>query len=104
MKSQKLKQLRLLSNHLHYYNGMAPFPPFDTEYVKDVDNLIKTMEENKEINYDEDPVWACRFCKKLRIEVDELGNDVCMHCGSVNETKEFKDIYEYLKFKNEQDS
>lgn len=104
MKSQKLKQLRLLSNHLHYYNSMAPFPPFDTDYVKDIDKLIKTMESNSKIDYDEDPVWACKYCKKLRIEVDEYDNDVCMHCGSVNDTIEFKDIYEYLKFKNEQDS
>ena len=100
MKNKKLKQLKLLSKHIHYYNNMAPFPPFDTEYVKDVDNLIKTMEDNKKINYDDDPVWACRFCKNLKIEIDELNNNVCMHCGSVNETTEFKDIYEYLKFKN----
>ena len=82
---------------------MAPFPPFDTEYVKKVDKLIKIMEDNKRIE-DNDPVFACRYCKTLHIEVDELNNDVCMHCGSVNELKEFDNIYEYLKFKNEQNS
>ena len=99
MKSQKLKQLRLLSSHLHYYNNMAPFPVFDTDYISTVDKLIKEMENNK-INYDDDPVWACKYCKKLYIEVDELGNDICMHCGSVNELKEFDNIYKYLEFKN----
>jgi CTP:phosphocholine cytidylyltransferase-like protein len=80
---------------------MAPFPPFDTDYVKDVDNLIKKMEDNKEINYDDEPVVACRYCKSLHIVSDELENNVCFKCGSVNELEEFKDINEYLKFKNE---
>jgi CTP:phosphocholine cytidylyltransferase-like protein len=80
---------------------MAPFPVFDTDYVKDVDNLIKTMEDNKEINYDDEPVVACRYCKSLHIVSDELENNVCFKCGSVNELEEFKNINEYLKFKNE---
>lgn len=82
---------------------MTPFPVFDTDYVKDVDNYIKMIEDNK-TNYDEEPVVACRFCKNLHIEFDELDNDVCMRCGATNELITFKNIYEYLKFKNEQNT
>ena len=101
MKSKKLRQLRLLSNHLHYYNKLAPFPVYDTEYVKDVDNLIKIMENNRKIDYDDEPVVACKYCKSLHIETDEYKNDVCFKCGATNELQEFKNIDEYLKFKRE---
>ncbi len=102
MKSKRvLKQLRELSNHLHYYNGMAPFPPYDTDYVKDVDRLIKKIMEDKRKDYDNEPVVACRYCKSLHIQTDENMNDVCFKCGATNELQEFKNIDEYLKFKNE---
>jgi hypothetical protein len=82
---------------------MAPFPVYDTDYVKDVDNLIKIMEENKDTNYDSEPVWACRHCKTLVVpncfDIDDLGNESCLRCGSINEIEEFENINEYLKFK-----
>lgn len=80
---------------------MAPFPPYDTDYVKDVDKLIKKMEDNKKIDYDGEPVVACKYCKSLHIMSDELENNICFKCGSINELEEFKNINEYLKFKNE---
>jgi len=101
MKSKKiLRQLREQSSRLHYYNGMAPFPPYDTDYVKDVDKLINKIMEDKKHDYDEDPVYSCKYCKNIHIVTDELDNDICMNCGSTNEIVEYKDIYEYLKLKN----
>lgn len=106
MKSEiTLKELRKLSKHLHYYNSMAPFPPYDTDYVKDVDNKIKQIMENNKKDYDEESVVACKYCKSLHIETDELNNDVCMKCGSINELQSFKNIYEYKDFlKNGKDT
>ncbi len=54
--------------------------------------------EQKE--YDNVPVVACKYCKSLHIITDELNNDICFRCGSVNELTEFKTINDYLKFKN----
>jgi len=59
-----------------------------------------TMEE-KEKDYDQEPVVACKYCKSLHIVSDELDNNICMRCGSVNELTDFENIDEYLKFKNE---
>jgi len=93
-----LKELRKLYKHLTYYNWLAPFPVYDTDYVKDVDNKIKEIMENNKKDYDEESVVACKYCKSLHIETDELENDVCMKCGSVNELISFKNIYEYKDF------
>lgn len=82
---------------------MAPFNVFDSEYVKDVDNYIKMIEDNKK-DYDSEPVVACKYCKNLHIVTDEDVNNICMRCGSVNDIVEFENIYEYLKFKNAKDS
>jgi len=79
---------------------MAPFPVYDTDYVKDVDKYIKMIEESRKKDYDDEPVVACRYCKSLHIVYDELDNNVCFKCGSTNELEEFKNINEYLKFKN----
>lgn len=95
-----LKELTNLLNHLKYYNKLAPFPVYDTGYVKDVNNKIMEIKNNKNKDYDEEAVVACKYCKSLHIEYDELENDVCMKCGSVNELKEFKNIYEYKKYIN----
>jgi CTP:phosphocholine cytidylyltransferase-like protein len=100
MKRKKLKELKFLAKHLHYYNGLAPFPVYDTEYVDDVDNLIKEMDENKKVDYDKEPVVACKYCKSLHIVSDELENNICFKCGAVNELEEFENINGYLKFKN----
>jgi CTP:phosphocholine cytidylyltransferase-like protein len=76
---------------------MAPFPVYDTEYVEDVENKIKEIEMNKE-DYDKLPVVACKYCKSLHIVTDELDNNVCFRCGSVNEFQEFENIYKYEEF------
>ena len=99
-----LTELKNLLAHMEYYNRMAPFPPYDTDYVKDIKKRINKMEENNKINYDDEPVVACKFCKSLHIEIDDVENNVCMKCGSINELVEFENIDEYLKFKNDKDS
>jgi len=77
---------------------MAPFPVYDTEYVEEVKNIIMKLENENKINYNEEPVVACKYCKSLHIVIDEVDNNICMRCGSVNELKEFKNIHEYKNF------
>jgi len=79
---------------------MAPFPVYDTGYVNDVIQTIKNMKVAN-TNYDELPVAACKYCNTLWIENDEVENDVCMRCGTVNEIIIYKDIEEYLKSKKD---
>ena len=98
MNQTTLEYLKKLLAHLEYYNLMAPFPVFDTEYVEYVKILIMDLENEKRINYDEQPVVACKYCNHLHIVFDEHDNDICMRCGSVNELREFKNINEYNTF------
>jgi hypothetical protein len=99
MRSKKvIKHLEKLLDHLRYYNIMAPFPVYDTEYVEDVDKAIKKMKEDKTKDYDSEGVVACRHCKSLHIVTDDIDNNICMRCGSVNELQEFSDIYKYNEF------
>jgi hypothetical protein len=101
MKNRKIKkELELLLSHLLYYNYLAPFPVFDTEYVKDVKYKLNKVMKDKDKDYDQEPVVACRFCKSLHIVSDEIDNNICMRCGAVNELQEFTNINEYLKFKH----
>jgi hypothetical protein len=93
-----LRVYRKFLNHMRYYNKMAPFPVFDTEYVNEVENKINEIMNESVKDYDREPVVACRHCKSLHIVFDELDNNVCMRCGSVNELKEFKDIYEFKEW------
>jgi uncharacterized paraquat-inducible protein A len=89
---------------MKYYNSMAPFPVFDTSYVNDVENKLIEIMSDKTKEYDEESVVACRHCKSLHIVMDNVENNVCMRCGSINELKEFENIYEYkywLKNKDE---
>lgn len=92
-----LKHLRQLYSHMSYYNRMAPFPPYDTEYVKDIENKIKEIKMNKE-DYDELPVEACKYCDHLDIRKDDLDNAHCIKCNSINDLREFKNIQEYLNY------
>jgi hypothetical protein len=92
-----LRRLKKSLEHVEYYNKMAPFPVYDTEYVEDIKKRIMELENSKE-DYDALPVEACRFCKDLNIIVDEVDNTICKRCGSVNEIQTFKNIYEYLDF------
>jgi len=100
MNQKIIVYLKKLLEHLQYYNKLAPFPVYDTDYVNDVKNRIMELENEKEINYDNEPVVACKYCKSLHIVTDEVDNDICMRCGSVNELKEFKNIHEYKEFLN----
>jgi len=77
---------------------MAPFPVYDTEYVEEVKNIIMKLENENKIDYNDEPVVACKYCKSLHIVIDEVDNNICMRCGSVNELKEFKNIHEYKNF------
>jgi rRNA maturation endonuclease Nob1 len=96
-KNIKLKILKDELKHIQHYNSLAPFPVFDTEYVEAVNNTIKNMKDKK-VDYDDEPVVACKHCKKLYIVVDDVDNDICMRCGSVNETRKFENIKEYIKY------
>ena len=40
-----LQYLREHLDHLLYYNKMAPFPVYDTEYVEEVKNIIMNLLE-----------------------------------------------------------
>lgn len=100
MNQLTIKELKKLLEHLQYYNKMAPFPVYDTDYVNDVKNRIMKLENETQTNYDNEPVVACKYCKSLHIVTDEVDNDICMRCGSVNELKEFKNIHEYKEFLN----
>ena len=93
-----LQYLREHLDHLLYYNKMAPFPVYDTEYVEEVKNTIMKLENENKIDYNDAPVVACKYCKSLHIVIDEVDNNICMRCGSVNELKEFKNIHEYKNF------
>ena len=73
---------------------MAPFPVYDTDYVKDVKKELDKMEDNI-IDYDDLPVVACRYCDNLYIESDAIENDVCMRCGAINEITIFENIFKY---------
>lgn len=104
MKENKLTVLYLnkLLDHLKYHNKMAPFPVYDTDYVKDVENRLNSVKMSKE-DYDELPVEACKYCKSLHIVSDEVDNNICMRCGSVNELIEFKNVYDYQKYLNKEE-
>ena len=100
MNQLTIKELKKLLEHLQYYNKLAPFPIYCTDYVNDVKNRIMELENETKTNYDNEPVVACKYCKSLHIITDEVDNDICMRCGSVNELKEFKNIHEYKEFLN----
>lgn len=101
MKQIKLKLLKHLWEYLSYYNKMAPFPVYDTDYVKEVRNTIMEMEKENNIDYDAMPVAACTYCKSLHIKVDDIDNDICMRCGSVNEITMYNNIKHYLETKDD---
>ena len=93
-----LQYLREHLDHLLYYNKMAPFNIYDSEYVEEVKNTIMKLENENKIDYNDEPVVACKYCKSLHIVIDEVDNNICMRRGSVNELKEFKNIHEYKNF------
>ena len=52
------------------------------------------MANNK---YNEEPVIACKGCKSLYLVEDEYNNTICMRCGTMNDTIEYKHIDDYNK-------
>lgn len=99
---KKIQHLKEETLRLEYYNKMSPFPIYDTEYVQKLKEQLESMVD-EDHDYDEDPVYACNYCKNLNVQYDDNHNEICMRCGSTNSTTEFKNIYEYLKFKNIKD-
>lgn len=96
-----LKYLTELLSHMEYYNKMAPFPVYDTDDIKEIKLIIMKIEKDENVNYDDEPVWACKYCMSLVVpncyDIDEDNNERCLRCGSMNETVEYKTIYEYKK-------
>lgn len=99
MKNLKLDYLEKEYKHIKYYNSLAPFPIYDTDYVNSVKNELdkEVKRMNEEFDYDKLPVYACKHCKHLNIEIDDDYNEICMRCGSINEVDEYENIYEYKK-------
>jgi phage FluMu protein Com len=91
--NKKIKYLKDLLSFLEYHNRMAPFPMYDTEYVSTIRKQLEKMDEK--INYDSLPTVACRHCNSLGLFVDDVDNDICMRCGSINEITIFPDYYSY---------
>jgi len=100
MSKEILKQLNKLYKHVEYYNKMAPFPPFCTEWQQNIRDKINEIKMEKK-DYDKEPVFACKHCGTLVVpnqyEVDDDGNEICQRCNSINDVKEYKDIFEYNK-------
>ena len=98
MENLKIKYLEKELKHIKYYNSMAPFPIYDTEYVESVENELNKMKNNK---YDELPVEACGSCGSLHIKSDSMElHNVCMRCGSVNDLIEYDTIEDYMDSKH----
>ena len=100
MSKEILKQLNKLYKHVEYYNKMAPFPPFCTEWQQNIRDKINEIKMEKK-DYDKEPVFACKHCGTLVVpnqyEVDDDGNEICQRCNCINDVKEYKDIFEYNK-------
>ena len=100
MSKQILKQLNKLYKHVEYVNKMHVFPFYDTEWVQNIKDKINEIMDNKK-DYDKEPVFACKHCGTLVVpnqyEIDDDGNEICQRCNSVNEVKEYSNIFEYNK-------
>ena len=101
MSKEILKQLNKLYKHVEYVNKMHVFPFYDTEWVGDIKNYINKIKMNKDNDYDKEPVFACKHCGTLVVpnqyEVDDDGNEICQRCNSINDVKEYSNIFEYNK-------
>ena len=101
MSKEILKQLNKLYKHVEYWNKMGPFPRYDTEWQSDIKNYINKIKMNKDNDYDKEPVFACKHCGTLVVpnqyEVDDDGNEICQRCNSINDVKEYSNIFEYNK-------
>lgn len=100
MKKELLKHLNSMYKYVEYWNKMGPFPRYDTEWQIDIKNYINEIKMEKK-DYDKEPVFACKHCGTLVVpnqyEVDDDGNEICQRCNSINDVKEYKNIFEYNK-------
>lgn len=101
MKNRTLTYFRNRLELMEHANYYSPFPLYCTEYVKEVKGMIEQMENNKK-DYDNIPVVACKYCNSLYIINDDLENDICGNCHSMNEIIIFDNIDEYLEYKDEE--
>lgn len=97
MKNKLLKQYKQQLSSMKEANFYNVFPYYDTEDIKDLEKLISKMEKE---DYNKEPVVACKHCKSLYIIQDELENNVCFKCGSVNDLIEFPNIDAYQESLN----
>ena len=100
MKKELLKHLNSMYKYVEYWNKMGPFPRYDTEWQSDIKNYINEIKMEKK-DYDKEPVFACKHCGTLVVpnqyEVDDDGNEICQRCNSINDVKEYSNIFEYNK-------
>lgn len=90
---QRKRQLGFMLEYFKARNKLSVFPLIDTDYIKDLENMIK---DNK-VDHDTEPVICCAHCKRLCIIIDEDDNDKCLLCSnSVNETETHATIFHYL--------
>lgn len=85
---------------MDYYNRMSPFPPYDTDYVKDVAKEIETIKDS-DIDYDMLPVDACTHCLSLFVTTEEEGDssyNLCNRCLSVDDLITFENIHKYNEY------
>ena len=100
MKKELLKHINSMYKYVEYWNKMGPFPRYDTEWQIDIKNYINEIKMEKK-DYDKEPVFACKHCGTLVVpnqyEVDDDGNEICQRCNSINDVKEYSNIFEYNK-------
>ena len=100
MKKELLKHLNSMYKYVEYWNKMGPFPRYDTEWQSDIKNYLNEIKMEKK-DYDKEPVFACKHCGTLVVpnqyEVDDDGNEICQRCNSINDIKEYSNIFEYNK-------
>lgn len=92
-----LDYLVKLYDFMDYYNNMAPFPLYDTEFVNKLKKKIDIMKKI-DIDYDSLPTVSCKYCDNLGIIQDEFDNDYCSKCGSVNEIVIHSSYHDYKKY------
>lgn len=90
-----IKHYAQIVEHMEYYNQMSPFPVYDTEVVALIKERLEYMKKLETEDYDKMPVAACKYCKNLHIVSDDVENDICMRCGSINEIEIYSNIHEY---------
>lgn len=89
--------LSIRSNSMEEANRNTPFPFYDTGYIAYTKEKLKEFKDMAKEEYDKLPVTACKYCKSLFIINDDIENEHCGKCGSVNSTTIYKSISDYLE-------